>query len=269
MGSMYVQVDGVQVHYTISGEGPNIILLHGLGASVISWKDNIDVLADRFCVYAVDLPGHGDSEPVNTDHTIEAGIKFVSGFMDAVGITKASIAGNSLGGLIALETVLTFPDRFDHLVLVGSAGLGKQISFLLRAKTIPFLGELLESMGAKAMLKYVFYDRRLIEPAVVEVLRQHRRKPWAKKTILRMLRQGVNAFGMKPKFQLTTKIDQVECPILVVWGREDRIFPVKHAYNVANRNNGIHLQVFSNCGHWPQMEKTKEFNDVIMAFLSE
>ena len=159
----HVMVNGMDIHYAAAGDGPPIVFLHGLGASSITWQENIGPLSERFTVYTPDIPGHGDSVKLDVEYTVEAGVSFILGFLDAVGAQNAALAGSSMGGLIALQTALQHAERVSHLVLINSAGFGREIAGYLRVMSLPMLGEILEGpthRSAKAMMKLVFGPRK-------------------------------------------------------------------------------------------------------------
>lgn len=266
----YIDVDGIRTHYFVAGGGPAVVLLHGLGASVVAWRDNIGPLADRFTVYAVDIPGHGDSAKPRMAYTLDQGVDFLTGFLDAVGVATAALIGNSMGGLIALRTAIEHPGRVSHLVLVDSAGLGREVSPYLRLMSLPLLGEAIErssNRGTEAMLRVVFARQDLITPELVEELTRTRASHGAKRAALRMLRHGVGVRGVRPRIRLEHRLPELSVPVLVAWGEEDRIFPVAQAIDAAHGSPSIQLAVFPKCGHWPQMEGTAEFNDLLLDFL--
>ena len=91
-------VNGMDIHYAVAGEGPPIVFLHGLGASCVTWQENIGPLSERFTVYTPDFPGHGDSVKLGVEYTVDVGVSIVLGFLDAVGAQTAALAGSSMGG---------------------------------------------------------------------------------------------------------------------------------------------------------------------------
>ena len=107
----FVTVDGIRTHYVAAGEGPPLLLLHGLSASLIAWAPNIEPLSQKYAVYALDFPGRGDSDKPNIDYRVPAGAQFIQKFMEVVGIERASLAGCSMGGRLALRTALDFPNN--------------------------------------------------------------------------------------------------------------------------------------------------------------
>ena len=136
----FVTVNGIRTHYVAAGEGEPLLLLHGLGASLMAWALNIEPLSRKFSVYAIDIPGHGDSEKPDMDYLLPTAVDFVRDFMRALGIERASIAGNSMGGMIALKTAIDFPELVDRLVLVDAAGLGREVAWFIRAMSLPLVG---------------------------------------------------------------------------------------------------------------------------------
>ena len=126
-----------------AGEGPAVLLLHGLGSSLDTWRRNVQPLADAgYRVLAPDLPGHGDSDkPVSLDYDPLAAVDFTSRLLDALGVQKASLVGNSAGGLVVTMFALEHPERTGRLALVAPGGLGRQISWFLRLMSVPAIGE--------------------------------------------------------------------------------------------------------------------------------
>ena len=119
--SRWVDVDGIKTHYLEAGDGRPLLLFHGLGASVATWRDNIGPLAEHFRVIAVDLPGHGDSDKPDIDYDPWTLTRFVAGFIDKTGIERPAIVGNSVGGALGLMTALRYPNLVSGLVLASSA----------------------------------------------------------------------------------------------------------------------------------------------------
>jgi pimeloyl-ACP methyl ester carboxylesterase len=268
----YVDVGGIRTHYVVAGKGPPVVLLHGLGASLAAWQENVGPLSESLTVYALDIPGHGDSDKPRIAYTLEQAVSFMAGFMDATGISSAALVGNSMGGLIALRTAMALPERVTHLALVDSAGLGKEVSPYLRLASIPILGALIEwpsRRGTRAMLKQVFHDRRLVTQQLVEALTAARTSDGAKRATLKTLREGVSLQGVRPRHRLPERLSNLPMPVLVVWGQDDHIFPVSHAYEAARNNPSVRIEVFPQCGHWPQMEKAEAFNALLLEFLGQ
>ena len=140
-----VLLRGVNVNYVEAGEGPAILLLHGLGTSLVTWSRNIAPLVEAgFKVLALDLPGCGDSDkPKYLSYDPVAGAWLIQQFISALGVERLSLVGNSAGGLIVSLFALSYPEKVDRLVLVGSGGLGYRVSWFLRIASLPVLGDLI------------------------------------------------------------------------------------------------------------------------------
>ena len=180
--------------------------------------------------------------------------------------------GTPWGGLIALRVALEFPRRAYHLVLVDTAGLGREVSVFLRLASLPFLGEIIEDpspKGTRGMLKVVLFSDDLITEELVEELVRARSSPGAKRAVLRMLRRGVGLRGIRPEHWLQGRIRELSMPVLLVWGEQDRVFPVDQARRAAQMSPSAQLVVFPECGHWPQMEHAAAFNSLLVGFLNQ
>ncbi|MFH1560122.1 MAG: alpha/beta fold hydrolase [Chloroflexota bacterium] len=268
----FVTVDRIRTHYVAAGEGPPLLLLHGLIANLMAWAPNIGPLSQKFTVYALDFPGRGDSDKPNIDYRVPTGARFIRKFMEVLGIERASLAGCSMGGMVALRTALDFPNLVDKLVLVSAAGLGRELTWSVRMMSLPLLGELLESLslrGTRASLRNIFYDHSLIQDGFLQEIHRTRRLPGAKQAALKMIRGAVGLRGLHKQWIMTEHLKHLNIPVLIVWGAQDRIIPVSHAYNAARNAPGVKLHVFDRCGHWPQIEKSAEFNQTVLDFLGE
>ena len=237
------------------------------------WKENIAVLAGSRTVYAVGLLGHGMSDkPGNIPYDDAAGGEFLERFMDALGIQRSSLIGNSAGGLIAGAFAFQYPDRVEKLVLVDSAGLGRSVAWFLRVTSLPLVGEFLHTFdfwNIRTLRKNVFYDSSPVDLEPMTELVASRKQPDSIKAALEGLRSGVNILGLKGKMNILAKLKDVSVPMLIIWGEEDRIVPVSHVRRAARELPQAKVHVFPRCGHWPQMEKADIFNQLVLSFLDE
>lgn len=268
----WVEVLGVPVRYYRQGVGPPLVLLHGLGEAALVWYGNVEPLAQRFTVYVPDLAGHGASGKPQWRYTLPEGVAFVSGFLDALALPKASLLGNSLGGLLSLAMAVEAPQRVQGLVLEDTAGLGKEVAWFLRLMSLRGMGEVLArptKAGLRRLLHLIFYDPRIASEELVEALHKERARPGNSASLLRILRQGVSLRGVRPTARLTDRLAEVRAPTLLLWGRQDRIFPVFHAERAVPRLPKGHGVVFDRCGHWPHIEVRDQFNRTVSRFLTE
>ena len=257
----YVDVNGMNVYYAKAGDGPPLVLLHGLGASHLTCQENIEALATHFTVYAMDIPGHGDS--------VKEGVSFIFGFLDAMGLSSAALVGNLMGGLIALKSALAEPERITHLVLIDTAGFGKKIAPFLRLMSLPFVGELAERQATRStanMLRQIFAGKNIATEALIAELVRIRSLPGARSVVPKTLRESVDVFGMKRKHRLLGRLPDLPMPLMVVWGGRDRFFPVAHAYAAADMVPSTRLLVLPEAGHWPHMQEPDVFNAELIMF---
>ena len=152
----FVTVDGKKVHYFEKGNGKPLILIHGYAYNSIGWSNNIDALAEKFKVYAVDVWGHGYSERLkNMDYSFKKFANQLIGFMDVMNIKSASIAGHSMGGGIAVYTTAHFPDRVDKVILVGPSVMPHKRNLVMKVINLPYIGEFVVTVFGDTLFKAV------------------------------------------------------------------------------------------------------------------
>jgi 4,5:9,10-diseco-3-hydroxy-5,9,17-trioxoandrosta-1(10),2-diene-4-oate hydrolase len=267
----YVRVGSVNTRYWQAGDsGKTVILLHGGGGYLELWQHNIFELAKHHRVYAFDMVGAGRSDKPAAAYTFEFMAQFTRAFMKALDISQASLIGTSAGGGVALTVARDFPELVERLILVGSAGLGKEISFLLRLTTLPGFGRLLRSpskAGVAMLYKQAVYDSKLITAEMVEEFYQMAMLPGAAKATLNV---GCSNFNLWGQFyqSLVASLQTITTPTLIIWGRQDPMVPVSHAQKAAKLMPKAQLEIFEACGHWSPIEQPQKFNQRVLEFLS-
>ena len=267
----WVTAADTRVRYFQAGSGPPLILLHGLGEAAVIWYTNVDPLARGYTVYVPDLPGHGASDEPPWQYSLEGSVHFLEEFMNALGLQRASLVGNSLGGLIALALALEHPQRVRRLVLEDAAGLGREVAGFLRIMSVPMLGEFLVSHRPDAtqwVLRRVLHNRAHVTDRLVSLIHEERSRPGNSAAMLKMLRAGVSLLGIKPSINLTPRLGELQVPTMVFWGSEDRIFPLAHGQRAARLMPEGRLRIFEKCGHWPHLEVSQVFNRALLDFLA-
>ncbi|MCJ7605226.1 MAG: alpha/beta fold hydrolase, partial [Dehalococcoidales bacterium] len=249
-----------------------VVLVHGLGGSVENWAPNIGPLSACHRVYAMDLPGFGRTDKTPLISSIYDLAYFIADFMEVLQIEKASLVGNSLGGGLVLQVALQHPEKLEKLVLVDNAGIGREVIIDFRLCSIPLLGELLTrpSRNSTASLwEKIVYDPSIITDDMVTLGYELITLPGAQKALLTTLRAGIDIWGQRSSLTkaLLTDISTITAPSLVVWGKQDRILPLAHAYKCHEYLPGSELYIFDNCGHMPQLEHPDEFNELVLRFL--
>ncbi len=261
----YETVDGLRIRYVRKGHGPPLVLLHGLGSSIYTWKDVWPTLAAHHDVIAMDLPGFGDSG-VPEHPTGETAMRSVVGLMDRLAVARASIVGNSLGGAIAVAIDARAPARVDRLVLVDAAGYNFKLAdrpWILRvAAAVP--PAVVAALPVRPMmtlaLRQVFHDDGLVTPARVAAYVEPLRRPGAAAALNRLL-MAPDALGF-PEV-----IRRVQAPTLIIWGRYDEWIPLRDATRFAADIPGARV-AFVEAGHMPQEERPAETAALIEDFLS-
>ncbi|MFQ5933732.1 MAG: alpha/beta fold hydrolase [Dehalococcoidia bacterium] len=265
-------LEHVTIRYLAAGSGPPVLLIHGLGNSVAVWRNNIGPISKNHRTIALDLPGHGLSSTYNGQYNLSFAVEFMGQFLDHLSLPEASLVGSSLGGLVAMRTALKFPKRVRSLVLVGSAGLGREVALFLRLLTLPWLGSRISRPTRKRTLwslKKLVYNHSFITDDLVDEMYWYRSIPGVSETMLKILRYGVDLRGQKDKVIMLDRLGELNMPTLILWGAQDGILPASHAYNALRRIEGARLHTFDECGHWPHLEKSEIFNSLVVRFLQE
>ena len=264
-------VGGVRVRYIEAGQGTPLVLVHGLTSSKMAWRENILPLAEHHHVYAVDLPGHGDSDKSGINYDSTSIVELMREFILGLGHQQVALAGISLGGGVSLLTALEHPEMVSKLVLCGSGALGREIAMVIRLAALPVVGEFLIGGpldNTRAMARKCFFDKRLASDELVEELRRTNSLPGAYEATMTIIRRYISVWGVRPRYVVTNRLKSLDIPTMLFWGADDEIIPVKHAHRAAQMIPNAEMHVFENCGHWPQMERTEEFNRLMLEFLS-
>ena len=273
LNAKYVDVGGFNLRYVVKGDGPPVLLIHGLGGYLETWIYNIGALSKHFTAYALDLPGHGLSEGPVANYTLECCTHRIAvGFMAALRIERASLVGHSLGGLVCLSVAIHFPQKVDKLVLVDSAGLNKEAPLIYRLATLPVLGDILLKPTIKPLIKAGmekgFYNPEIIPDEMVDLSYKYWRTPKFKRALANLLRHNASIDGLHPEVIVTDKLHLVQSPTLLIHGKQDQVIPVDYARLACKIIPNVKCQVIDRCGHCPHIEKATQFNDLVASFLS-
>jgi len=253
-----------------SGSGPPLVFVHGLGASADWWLWNLPEFARSFSTYAIDLPGSGKSSGCASIEEIEAPELFLKVLFDALDLTSAVVIGHSMGGYLSARFAMAYPHQVAELVLVDSAGFGSIHHPLLRAMTLPLVGEILTragSAGTAFFIRSLFYNKNKIPPQLMEMAQIFARRSSFSKNFLGLLRAGVTPTGAWKLTFIADSLKRINAPLLIIWGDQDPIFPVKQCLNLRQSLPEAHIHVFEQCGHVPQLEYPSEFVAVVSHFL--
>jgi pimeloyl-ACP methyl ester carboxylesterase len=272
----WAKVHGHDVAYRQAGEGPLLVMVHGIAGSSGTWVPVMPLLAERYTVIAPDLLGHGESAKPRGDYSLGA---YASGIRDLLGVLgheRATIVGHSLGGGIAMQFAYQFPQMAERLVLVCSGGLGKEVTPLLRALTVPgteyvlpfFLRrELHDVLGAAGRVVGRFGVRA--DPFLSEVW-----QAWARLTDVRAQRAFIHTIRAVIDIagQRVSARDRLylahEVPTMIVWGDRDQVIPVSHGHIAHELIPGSRLEVVQGAGHFLPIERPELLDRLLRDFLA-
>jgi pimeloyl-ACP methyl ester carboxylesterase len=266
---------GHRVFYRSAGGGPVIVLVHGITSTSRTWANVLPALAERFTIIAPDLLGHGESAKPRGDYSLGAYASGIRDLLIALGHERATFVGHSLGGGVAMQLAYQFPEHCDRLVLVASGGLGREITALLRAASLPgselvlplLVNEQLIAAGRAAGRLLGRIGLR-VHTDVGEVLRGHASLAdgEARSAFLHTLRTIVDARGQRVDASDRLYLAQA-VPFLLVWGERDPIIPVEHAHAAHRLVPGSRLELFPNAGHFPHLDDPLRFVRVLTEFM--
>jgi len=269
----YVWVGEVKTRYwSLGTQGSAIVLVHGIGSAIETWALNVEALAQHHRVYAVDLVGSGRSDKPLCSYSLVALAEFIKAFADGLGLNHLSFVGNSLGGGIALQFALLYPQTVEKLVLVNCLGLGQAISWSLRLANLPLVDKLYKPTRSSTALtlKQAVADQSLITAKLVDQFYDLLRLPGASEALIAQIRANVDWLGVRTKVYqpIVDRLPTITVPTLVIWGNQDRILPVAQAQIAMQHLPNARLQLFKSCGHWSHFERAAEFNRFVLEFLA-
>jgi pimeloyl-ACP methyl ester carboxylesterase len=274
--SRTVELHGREVGYLGGGDGPVLLLVHGIAGSCANWRDMIEPLARRYTVIAPDLPGHGASAGGPGDYSLGSLASGLRDLLLALGHERATLVGHSLGGGVAMQFSYQFPAMVERLVLVSSGGLGPEVSPILRAAALPGADLFIAATAGPGRKVGSAIGRGLsavgVKPAadVAEVARGYASlaEPDRRRAFLATLRSVIGMEGQRvsasDRFYLAEAV-----PLLIVWGARDPIIPVRHGEDAHRALPGSQLEIFEDAGHMPQLEQPGHFIAVLERFVAE
>lgn len=262
-----VEVNGIRTNFHDVGSGPPVLLIHGSGPGVSAWANwrlTMPVLAERNRVLAPDVVGFGYTErPAGITYDRATWERHILGFLDALGIQKTSIIGNSFGGGMAMSLAIAHPDRVDRMVLMGSSAL--------RFELTPALDEIwgLEPTpeAMRRALDLFAWDRGLVTDELAEM----RHRAFARDDVAEAYaamfpaprQRWIDALASRPE-----DVAKIPHETLVIHGREDRVVPVSASYEIFDLVPNAQLHVFGHCGHWTQIEYADTFARIVADFVA-
>lgn len=272
--SQFIEIDGVSLHVKTAGQGePVFVLLHGLGASLYSWREVMQPLAQIGTVIAYDRPAFGLTErPLSWEgenpYSPEVQVDLLLGLLDHFGVQRAILVGNSLGGTVAMNTALAHPERVSALVLVDPAvyggGTPGWMRPLLSTPQMRHLGPLLVrqiQVRGPETIKMAWHDPSMIPPETMQLYQ----KPLKAENWDKALWEFTLASHAS---HLEEHLDIFTLPILVITGDDDRLVPTADSIRLAGELSRAELEVIENAGHLPQEEQPQAFMVAVTSFIN-
>ena len=264
-----------RISYRTAGEGPVLLLIHGMAGSASTWRQVMPGLSRQYTVVAPDLLGHGHSDKPVGDYSLGAFASTLRDLLVALGHQRATVVGQSLGGGVAMQFSYQYPERCERLVLVGSGGLGREVNPLLRWLSLPGSDAVLRLACAASIRNAIeavgsLAARVGLQPApvVAELWRSYASlaDDATRRAFLRTLRAVVD-----PRGQAVSAANRLhlaaEAPTLIVWGDADPIIPVEHAHAAHAAIPGSRLEIFAGVGHYPHCEAPERFVAILTEFI--
>ena len=273
----HVTLHGHDVKYRFADNASSdatVLLVHGVAGGSRAWREVMPALAGEFNVLAPDLLGHGESAKPVGDYSLGAYASGLRDLLAVLDIGPVSVVGHSLGGGVAMQLAYQHPELVDRLVLVGSGGLGREVSWFLRALTLPgveylmpfFIPGFVLDRGdavSETLHRYGVRSPRLAEMwRAYGSLGQPENRHAFVRTLRSVLDHGGQTVSATDRLYLAAAV-----PTLIVWGDADRIIPVDHAYDAHEAIAGSRLEVFEGAGHFPHVEDPERFVGVLCDFI--
>jgi 2-hydroxy-6-oxo-octa-2,4-dienoate hydrolase len=263
----FIDAGGIKTNYLDVGQGSPVVLVHGSGPGVsayANWRLTLPALAPHLRAIAPDMVGFGFTDrPADIVYGMETWVRQLLAFLDALGLGRVSIVGNSFGGALALRVAADHPERVERLVLMGSAGLSWPMTDGLEA----VWGYQPSVENMRRLLDLFAYDRSLVTDELAEVRYRASIEPGVQEAFAAMFpppRQRWLESLATPE----ERIAAIPHPTLVVHGRDDRVVPLESSLRLARLIEPADLVVFGRCGHWTQIERAAEFNALLARFLT-
>jgi pimeloyl-ACP methyl ester carboxylesterase len=266
----FAELDGRLIRYRDSGgQGPAVLLTHGIGESLEFWHRQMETLGDSLRLIAWDMPGHGLSDEVPEAMDLEGQARVAWRLLDRLGVKRVHLVGNSLGAAVSLRMAAQATEKVATLLLANGATLGPEVMGAFRAMSLPGLGELMNRPGASAVaqqIKAIVHHPASVTPEVRAAIERNVHRPGGTQHFLALLRNLTTWRGQRPEPCLRTRhiLKSLRVPVLFVHGDNDTVLPVAQSRRAHAQTRGSYLVTLSACGHTPQLEQVEVFNSMLL-----
>jgi pimeloyl-ACP methyl ester carboxylesterase len=272
-----IVLHGHRVSYRTAGEGPVLLLIHGITGTSEQWNDVFPLLAERYTVVAPDLLGHGHSAKPRGDYSLGAYAVSIRDLLIALGHNRATVVGHSLGGGIALQFAYEYPVFAERLVISSSGGLGREVHPLLRAATLPGSELVLPLIASSRVLSAGIFVGHLLErlglnaaPDLAEMARGYAslNDAGARQAFIHTMRAVLDPMGQRVSATDRLYLSGM-VPSLILWGRRDPLIPCEHAEAAHDLMPGSQLEIFEKSGHFPHIDQPLRFARALIDFIED
>jgi 2-hydroxymuconate-semialdehyde hydrolase len=265
-GAAFAQLEGTRVRYVDDGEGSPVVMIHGFASSLETWAAVMPEVRVHHRVLAMDLKGFGWTDRPEGDYSPEAQARIVLALMDERGIDRAAFVGHSYGSSVVLAIALMAPERVTRIALYDAWVYSSQLPTFFHMARADGLGEAMFATWynerAEDRMALAFYDRAFVTQALVDEVNRALERPGTQAAALAAVR------AMQYERQ-ELRYPEIEQPVLLLWGREDRVTPLSVGERLARDLPGARLVVYPRCGHFPMIEHARQSTRELVRFLGD
>jgi 2,6-dioxo-6-phenylhexa-3-enoate hydrolase len=267
--SRFATVEGVRLHYQQTGAGQPLICIHGAGpgaSAESNFRLNTGAFAQKFRTILYDMPQYGRSDKVVlTEPRLRYNARILNGFMTELGIDRAHIVGNSMGGQVAIKLGLDFPERLSRVVIIGS-GVVPPVFAPFPVEGVKMIARYYKGGGPsreklRDLLQTILYDPSFLTEETFEERYQASTDP-------EVVELFGNRQGELPRENLGPDLARLKAKLLTIWGMDDRFGALDVGLQITRMVPDARMHIFTKCGHWAQVEHSAEFNRVVLDFLT-
>ena len=265
----FIELGGLSTHYIEKGSGEPVIFLHGFFFDHNMWNASIDVLAEKYKVYALDLWGFGYSTREPLDYGYPLYTKQLHKFMDALGIQKASLIGQSMGAGTIMNFTVSNRDRVDKIVLVNAAGMPNKLPLMGRISNLPGVGEFMYGMKSDFIRKFTLgnnflYNRHLLTDEYYEQITRFHKIKGSSEVMLSVTRKQFFDTLIKE----IKKLAKMDVPTLIIWGRDEKSIALPIGQELHKILKSSQMEILDKAGHCSNMDQPELFNQLTLGFLA-
>ena len=265
----FIDLDGISTHYVLKGAGEPVILLHGFFFDTHMWSRNIEALSRKYRVYALDFWGFGFSSRRPLDYGYELYAAQLLAFMDRLGIERASLIGQSMGGGTIIKFTVNHRERVNKTILVNAAGLPNKLPLIGKISNLPGLGEWMYGLRTDAIRKFTLKNTFLYNGSSMttefydQLTRSHKIEGSSRVMLAVTRKQFFDTLSAE-----ISSLGGMDVPTLIVWGREERTIPLAIGQKLHGLLHNSRLAILDQAGHCSNIDQYDEFNRLTVGFLS-